>query len=451
MKHWIYLILFLFASVGCGKRLAENSLELTQTEISCTCKGGDFKIGITGRQDWTTDNCADWVDITRGKDSALFRIAPNGGGFRQHNIGFKLNGTTVAEITITQEQSDIFSISTENISIGHHGGDVHVDIICFKEWTASSEAEWIRLSSEGGSGPQSITLKVSASDERNARKSSVRFCCEEKYLTLTIVQDEKPFIDLEKNLVEFDGDGGQTHVLYMSNTEISICCDHDWIRIISTESSIKKVSFEVNRNLGSSREGVIRLTSADDEEIYETITVRQGPKIDHPKLSIAEGNHLDLSSRDILTLHPVFEDMTDLSLAWKSDNPDIASVDAKGIVTIHTGGSCTITASNSFHNVTASISLRIRLLAQDMTVMFGVQKMNESPIAVRFAGEKISVKVIMDPVDAYSDDITYYSTDNSVASIIGNTIHCLKPGKAEIYIESLYQSLRQKYTVIVTE
>ena len=86
-----------------------------------------------------------------------------------------------------------------------------------------------------------------------------------------------------------------------------------------------------------------------------------------------------------------------------------------------------------------------------MHVMFGTQNMNENPIAVRFPGETMSITLTMSPADAYCDDVTYFSTDDSVAAIIGNVIYCLKPGIAEIYIESIYQSIRQKYTIFVAE
>ena len=451
MKHWIHLIFCLLLTAGCGKRLAENSLELAQTEISCTCNGGNFKIGITGRSDWTTDNTADWVDVTRGKDCVLFKISHNEGEYRQQKIRFKLNGSAEAEIVITQEQSDSFSISTESITLGHKGGSIAVDISCFKEWTASSDADWIWLSEENGSGPQSITVKVSASEEPEDRNASIRFQCEDKCLMLNVMQKAKPFIELERDLVCFDGDGGQTQILYMSNTDVTVSSSDDWIRLIQTDGSVKKVSFEVKRNLAESREGAVILTSTEDSSIYQAISITQGPKIPHPKISIAEGTSSEISSKDPFVLHPEFEDMTDMSVNWKSDNDEIASVDAGGMVSVHSSGICTITASNSFHGVEASIKLDIKLKAQTMTVMLGMQNMNESPVAVRYAGESMNITVTMDPIEAYSEDLSYYSTDDSVAVINGNVIKCLKPGSTNIYIESVYQSIRQKYTLIVTE
>ena len=86
-----------------------------------------------------------------------------------------------------------------------------------------------------------------------------------------------------------------------------------------------------------------------------------------------------------------------------------------------------------------------------MYVMFGMQNMNDNPIAVRFPGEKMTITVTMNPSDAYNEDITYFSSDESVADIIGNVIHCLNPGRTDIYIESIYQSMRQMYTIFVIE
>ena len=143
--------------------------------------------------------------------------------------------------------------------------------------------------------------------------------------------------------------------------------------------------------------------------------------------------------------------MSDKTLKWSSDNEGIATVDDNGRVTIISGGICTITATNAYHGLQVSITLDIRPKATDMKVKFGKQDMNENPVAVRFAGEAITISVTMDPEDAYCEDLTYLSSDESIAGISGNIIRCLRAGKVEIFIESAYQSLRQSYILTILE
>ena len=150
-------------------------------------------------------------------------------------------------------------------------------------------------------------------------------------------------------------------------------------------------------------------------------------------------------------LHPIFTDMSETSLVWSSDDRSVCEVDQKGGVTIHKGGRCTITARNEYHGLQASITLTIMPKAESMTIMLGDQNMKEIPVAVRFPKNTATLSVTMDPEDAYAEDVTFFSSDPSVGKIIGSTLHCVAPGNATIYAESLYQGMRESFTLIVRE
>lgn len=449
MKYLSIIFICFLLLAGCREELPSTSLELSEERISCTKEGGEYNIMINGRYDWTTDNTSDWIHIRKNDGNALISIDENDRGYRQSTVGFLTDGIKRTEILITQEHSDFFSISQESAHIKYKGEEFSLTITCYDRWKVATDSEWVSFSTTEGNGPEAITIFVSRNDGKEAREGSVTFSFGEKSIKMDITQEMAPYIELEKQTVDFDGDGGQAKVLYLSNSDIIVSCTDDWIRIIETDNNINIVKFEVLRNISEAREGRIRISSAIDQEIFSEIIIRQGQKIDHPRLSFAEGTQMVLSSREPIRLTPVFEDMTDKTLKWSSDNPETASVNNEGLVNIHNGGLCTITAVNSFHNVKAQIRLDIRPKAEGMTVMFGKQNMNENPVAVRFPGETMEIKVILEPSDAYADDLTYFSSDETVAKINGTIITCLKQGKAEIFIESSYQSLRQSYIVTV--
>ena len=451
MKHFAIISIFILLMTGCRETLGPAGLVVSESEISCQAEGGEFLIEIEGRPDWTTDNTADWISIRKYGRSAVVIADENPGSARHAKVGFKLDGQTYDYLEVTQESSDEFSVDKSEIRIGYKGGHAIINLICFYEWTAETESEWIQIDKHTGNKPAQIIVEFAFNPHKEERQGVIYIHSNDKTLTINIQQALSPVVELEQSEVEFDGDGGQKSVLYMSNTEVIITCENDWIRLIKTDQSIKKVSFEAKRNLGDSRQGIIRITSADDADIFKEIVIKQGPKIDHPALSFEEGTKLEISETGTIQLHPIFTDMTDLSLSWKSSDPLIASVEDSGVVHIHSGGTCVITARNPYHAVEASISLDIKPKATAMHVMFGMQNMNENPVAVRFPGEKMTITVTMDPSDAYREDVTYFSTDESVANIVGNVIHCQNPGRTDIYIESVYQSNRQMYTIFVTE
>ena len=451
VKRLLFALINMLMLCGCRGNLPEAGLKLLENRIGFGREGGEIEIPVEGRPDWTTDNTADWISIRKFGSNALVIADKNTGSARHEKIGFKIDGRTYDYIEVTQESSDEFSVDASDISMGYKGALTVINLICFNEWTAETDSEWIRIDKHIGNKPEQIILEITQNPNKEERQGTVSIHSNGKTLTINIKQALSPVVEVETSEVSFDGDGGQTSVLYMSNTEVIITCENDWIRLIQTDQSVKKVSFEAKRNLGDSRKGVIRITSADDADIFKEIVVKQGPKIDHPALSFEEGTKLEISETGTIQLHPIFTDMTDHSLSWKSSDPQISSVESSGVVHIHSGGTCVITARNSYHSVEASITLDIRPKAIEMYVMFGMQNMNENPIAVRFPGEKMTIKVTMNPSDAYNEDITYFSSDESVANIIGNVIHCLQPGRTDIYIESVYQSIRQMYTIFVIE
>ena len=451
MKRIFQTLIIISLLCGCQDRFPSMNLELSESAIECGNDGGEFEVEINGRPDWTTDNTAEWISIRKSAEGAVIIIDRNPGGKRSRTISFRLDGQTSAGIDIIQAHSDEFSIDRNEAAIGYKGGSVIIGITCHDIWEVSDDSEWISLDKTEGKGPQQLVLEVAPNPSDKERKGKVNISNKKKSLTVNILQAPKPVVDIEDEDVYFDGDGGQKDVLYMSNTDVNIICNESWIRLIEHGSSIKKVSFEVLRNLGDIRTGKIRIESADDRDIYKEITVSQGPKIDHPALSFKEGQELTLESKDPITIHPIFTDMTDLTLEWKSDNTEIAEVDSSGNVTIHKGGTCMIIAKNAYHGLEASISLRIMPKATSMTIMLGTQNMKDVSIAVRFPEEKFELSVIMDPADAYMGDIIYFSSDPTVGEIVGHTLHCLENGIATIYAESVYQGIRESFTLMVRE
>jgi hypothetical protein len=83
--------------------------------------------------------------------------------------------------------------------------------------------------------------------------------------------------------------------------------------------------------------------------------------------------------------------------------------------------------------------------------MFGNQDVVAVPISSRFTGEKIPVVVSITPSYAYAEDLVFYSSDSSVADFENNILNCKKSGKTEIYVESAFNDIHFKFTVLVID
>lgn len=450
MRTLTLLITAVLILTGCDRTEENLLLEVHPGQIEFTSEGGEFEIEVQGPQDWVTDNTAEWIDIGKGNGTASIRVSRAKGADRHNRIMFR-SGTQRSYLYVSQSGAHMFSISTTEIKSGYEGGSWAIAVECHEPWTVSCESGWVGTDITEASSPQEVTVDIAENREKEEREAELRFTCNGTELTVRITQDPAPYIALEKETVEADGDGGTFSVLYISNTEVEITSTESWIRLIGGQEGQKKVAFEVLRNTAEAREGSIILTSVADPGYVKTIAVRQGPKIGHPALGFEEGHSMDIRERTSFVLHPVFTDMTDLSLAWSSDHPQTASVSEDGTVTVHTGGTCTITASNRFHGVSTDILLNIRLGAVSMKIMLDRQDMEENPLAVRFPGEILTVRPVLDPADAYAGDIICLSSDSSVAAVEGMTIKCLAPGQATISVESLYHGIRKSFSLLVLE
>lgn len=451
MKHLILILPFLFLTLsGCEMTPQVHRLEVSPNSIHVPADGGEFAIEVTGPSDWTTDNTANWISIRKTGSSAMVSIKKNTGAERHRDIEL-VSYPFKDRLSIIQDMSEVFSANPSSLDFPYKGGNAAIEIECFSPWTAESDCEWITLDLAKGDSPASIAVTAAESSDRYARTGTIIFTNGKRTIDIKVTQSAIPYIEVEKSVVETDGDGGQMQLLYISNTDVTITTEDQWIRLIDTGNEDKVVAFEISRNLGDRRTGSIRITSVSDSDFYKVITIVQGKKIDHPSLSFEEGSSLEISHKGTFMLHPVFTDMTDTVLVWESDNPSIASAGQDGQVTVHTGGACTITAVNMHHGLTASIALNIRIMAEDMLLFLDNQDMQQNPMAVRFPGETLTVRATFKPEDAYAGDLVCLSSDPSIVHIDGMKISCISPGKTTITVESLYHGLTKSFELVILE
>lgn len=450
MRFFTIITILALLAAGCRKDVSEEPLLLSTDIIECGREGGKYSISVSGPQDWITDNTSDWISIDKRKGLAEIEIDANTGAEREAVISLYTSGSK-ASVTIIQECSDIFTINVTSHHSPYKGSDFEIEVVCYEPWAVENTNSWISTDISESCTPETVHVTIDQSFEQEDRTGLIHFICGSRVHSVILTQDPSPYIALEKSEIAIDGDGGVIETLYLSNTDVIITPEDNWIRHIDSGEEVKKAVFEVIRNLSDERTGHVRITSAADEEYFKILTIRQGAKIDHPNITFREGNYIRIQERAIFYLNPVLEDMTDTRLIWSSSSPQTASVEDDGRVTVHTGGRCTITARNAFHEVSASITLDIMLFAEEMTIMLGNQDMSLNPKAVRFPGEVMTVTVKMIPEDAYSDDAVCISSDPETASVTGMEIRCLKAGQATITVESLYQNMKRSFNLIVLE
>jgi len=131
--------------------------------------------------------------------------------------------------------------------------------------------------------------------------------------------------------------------------------------IIWSSSNPKVATVDQNGNIKAISDGITNITAATKENNYKiisTITVKTpvtGIKLNTSNITINKTN----TKKIIATIKP--NDATNKTIIWSSNDPEIVSVDAKGIITAKKIGTATITAKTKDGNFKAKTKVSVKV------------------------------------------------------------------------------------------
>lgn len=131
-----------------------------------------------------------------------------------------------------------------------------------------------------------------------------------------------------------------------------------------------------------------------------------------------------------LTATVLPEDATDPTVTWSSDNEEVATVDANGVVTAHKAGSAIITATAGEKTATCpvtvhnSISFRFYLTPVDAEINYGETVTYVAHLITTTNGEAVETDV--------TSEATWDSSDKNVATIAAGTATAVGGGETTI-------------------
>ena len=149
----------------------------------------------------TTASTVSWGSINDGV--AFFAGYANGGEYFNATFYWMycsletLTDEEVLKVIQWNENPSSFSISTVSETVTANGSSFNVDIESENPWTASTQSDWITLSSTTGSTDATITVTV-AYNQFATRTGTVTFTDGEDTLTLTVTQQENNLIPIMK-------------------------------------------------------------------------------------------------------------------------------------------------------------------------------------------------------------------------------------------------------------
>lgn len=452
MKRHLKLLIIVLLCSACRHHHATGKIELSRNEIAFSHDGGEADVELYTTSLWRVEAKASWLSLYTVSYGKYRLCAPaNDSTARSGHILF-ISGTDSARLDVAQSPSKEFSLSATEISLSHRGDAEEITVKCYDQWAIKDKSTHIHTDITEGTSPSPVTITADPNTKTSDIPGFITFVSDGKEITADITQLAKPFVTLDKETLHIDGDGGDIKSLFLTNYNVKVINDSPWIRTVHHDSVSNILYLEILRNMEyREREDTITLKCTVDTSIFADLRIIQGEKINHPALEFEEGYNMGISSRESFTLHPIFIDMYDSTLVWSSSATEIASVDQNGKVDIYDTGTTRITIKNQYHNVSAEITLDIKLMANSMTVMLGDQDMNSNPVAIRFVGESQKMEFILHPDNSYNEDIVCFSSEPNIVSVSGSTLNYIAPGTATIYVESQYHQIRQNFRIIVSE
>jgi Viral BACON domain/Putative binding domain, N-terminal len=218
-------------TTGCRFSMSPESHSVAHT-------GGSGTVAVTtvAGCEWTATSNASWITVTgagsgNGNGTVQFAVATNTGPARSGTL--TIGGSAFA---VSQSSGCTFGIGPESSSVAHTGGSgtVAVTTVAQCDWTATSSAPWITITS-GGSGKGSGTVQFAVAATTGPARSA----------TLTIAG--RPFavsqssgctfgISAAGQNVPYFGGPGSVAVNTSAGCTWTAASSIPWVRIISGQA-----------------------------------------------------------------------------------------------------------------------------------------------------------------------------------------------------------------------
>ncbi len=209
------------------------------------------------------------------------------------------------------------------------------------------------------------------------------------------------------------------------------------------DAANKKVTWKSSNAAIASVDANGKVTGVKAGEATITVTTEDGGKTATCKVTVSDkeikvtGVKLNKSETSLLvggnetlTATVLPEDATNQNVTWKSDKPEIASVDANGKVTGVKAGEATITVTTEDGGKTATCKVTV----SDKEIKVTGVKLNKSETSI-FVGGSETLTATVAPADATNQKVTWKSDKPEIATVDANgKVTGVKAGEATITV-----------------
>lgn len=199
---------------------------------------------------------------------------------------------------------------------------------------------------------------------------------------------------------------------------------------ISSNDAVAKVnsSGEV-KGMG---EGEATITAVTDDGNKKAVCLVTVEYIEVTGVTISE-KELVLATREVFTLTAVIapDNATNKDVTWESDNPDIASVNANGVVTVKDVGEAVITVTTVCGNKQDACFINVPYVAPENI------SLNHDEYTLYLSGirNRVQLKEIIEPANTSYIDIIWHTGEGNIAAVENGLVTAAGSGTTVITAE----------------
>lgn len=320
----------------------------------------------------------------------------------------------------SDEEGQSVSFSQTELIVDSGPGRYEVNIESNCKWEIPEiDFRWAYCHRQGDYPNESLEIIVNANNTYSERTAVITVVSEDGSCVseMKIIQKENKGVKGDDVTGEFSGEMQEIVIAVKTNIEDLSVKHPDWVVPVKGGRSLsdKSYRFTLARNdSGSERIGYVVFSGEGQSWTY---TVKQKSLSVLPtKILFEEGESIMLQNNSDFILTPVFypENCTEKDLQWFSSDENVVSV-YDGVLRIVGNGEAVVSARSTVADVSASISVSVKIKAADI---IPADNFGNSMYSVNLGfDQRTKINLKTTPANAYIGDIIFSSSNPDVVSV----------------------------------
>lgn len=248
------------------------TLSIDKSNITFGPAANTQVVNITSNTSWTATSNANWCVVTAYASSISLSVAANNTtSQRTATITVKAGGVTKT-VTVKQEAPSL-SLSQSEIAFAPENGQATFNVISNAEWTATSNADWCKLSTSSGTGNKAIDVNVTTNNGTALRTATITVKVSGLTKTITVKQ-AAPTLSLSPSTIAFTPDYNIKTLSITTNTTWTATSNTNWCKLNkSSGTGNQNISVTASSNYGTTTRTATITVKAGS--LSKTVTITQ--------------------------------------------------------------------------------------------------------------------------------------------------------------------------------